>query len=250
MRTRRIRKLAEAIGYGVKMTALTLAASALLAGGLKLAFDIAAEDNRDNENELSMDEERLQLALDADSFCITDDCLEDIKDIEKYMPVAYEDAAGHLTIGYGHRIKKDEEFPAWLSPKAAENLLREDVSYFENIVRAEVTAPITQHHFDALVSLTYNIGERNFRSSDLLGYLNDGYYDRAGEEFDRWNKVSEYEELADGTFRRYLVVSNGLTIRRAEERGVFDTGTMLLKSSNNAALDDERPEILQPTPRI
>jgi lysozyme len=72
--------------------------------------------------------------------------------------------------------------------------------------------PLTQSQFDALVSLTFNIGGGEFAKSTLLGNLNSGDLAGAAEQFPVWNKVR-----VDGV----LQVSEGLVIRRAEERCTF-----------------------------
>ncbi len=222
--------------------------------GLTAVFGLAAnhqvrKDKKENKIEEVEDasKERLQLALKADGFCATDECVNDLKDLEKFRATVYPDAGGKPTIGYGHLIKKGEEFPYKISKEMGLWLFKKDLEYTENIVREEVAVPITQQHFDALVSFTYNVGEGNFRNSDLLTYLNEGYYDKASEEFDKWGNTSRYVENADGTYKKILEPSRGLAKRRNIEEGLFNTGTLLLKLSNNAALDDQKPVILNPT---
>ena len=70
-----------------------------------------------------------------------------------------------------------------------------------------MTVPLTQNQFDALVSLTYNIGSGAFNNSTLLK-LNKGDYQGAADQFLVWNK-------ADGK------VMKGLVRRREAERALF-----------------------------
>ena len=46
--------------------------------------------------------------------------------------------------------------------------------------------PLTQNQFDALVSLTYNIGANAFTNSTLLKKLNTGDYKAAAHQFEVW----------------------------------------------------------------
>ncbi|ENU92029.1 hypothetical protein F971_03122 [Acinetobacter vivianii] len=43
--------------------------------------------------------------------------------------------------------------------------------------------PLSQNQFDALVNLTYNIGETAFKKSTLLEMLNAGNYRGAADQF-------------------------------------------------------------------
>ena len=69
---------------------------------------------------------------------------------------------------------------------------------------------INQNQFDALVSLCFNIGAGNFRSSTLLRVLNAGNLMAAADQFLVWDKVAGQ-------------VSDGLVRRRAAERALFVT---------------------------
>ena len=85
-----------------------------------------------------------------------------------------------------------------------------DVAKFETIIRKNVTVPITNNQFAALVSFVFNIGASAFKKSTLLKKLNQGDYDGAANEFGRWI-------YAKGK------VLNGLITRREQERDLFLT---------------------------
>ena len=85
----------------------------------------------------------------------------------------------------------------------------EDLKKFEHAVDQAVKVSIDQNQFDALVSLTYNIGAGAFRNSTLLKKLNVGDYHGASAQFDVWNKASGR-------------VLQGLVNRRSVERTLFD----------------------------
>ena len=79
---------------------------------------------------------------------------------------------------------------------------------FESTVNTSVKAPLTQNQYDALVSLSYNIGSNAFKNSTLLKKLNSGDYKGAAEQFLVWNKVNSKRV-------------QGLVNRREAERNLF-----------------------------
>jgi lysozyme len=133
-----------------------------------------------------------------------------IKQFEGLKLNAYMCPANVPTIGYGTtRINgKPVQLGTTITESRAVELLKTDLSIFEQAVNRNVSVPLTQNQFDALVSWTYNLGETNLRSSTLLRKLNARDYAGAADEFLRWNK-SGGKELA------------GLTRRRAAERVLF-----------------------------
>jgi len=97
--------------------------------------------------------------------------------------VIYDDQSGtHIdptqplpigaTIGYGHLIKPNENFRNGITEQQATELLYKDLSVAERAVHKNIHVPLTQNQYDALVSLTYNIGEKNFADSTVVKYIN------------------------------------------------------------------------------
>ena len=76
------------------------------------------------------------------------------------------------TIGYGHLIKTGEDFRNGISEATATELLRADIATAERAVKDNITVPLTQNQFDALTSLAYNIGTKNFADSTVVKYVN------------------------------------------------------------------------------
>lgn len=135
----------------------------------------------------------------------------------------YNDAAGLPTIGIGHLLTTSEiitqtvnidgkivSYVDGISLANAEALLTQDLKRFESTVADSVKQPLTINQQDALISLTFNIGEGAFKSSTLLKKLNDGQYDLVPDEFRRWNKVKGQ-------------VHPGLTARREREVSLWLT---------------------------
>lgn len=107
-----------------------------------------------------------------------------IKRFEGLRLVAYRDAVGIPTIGYGHTagVRMGDTITA----DQADKFLWDDTQGAQAAVRNLVTAPLTQGQYDALVSFVFNLGGGNFSSSTLLRKLNAGDYEGAAGEFGRW----------------------------------------------------------------
>ncbi|MCU4502454.1 lysozyme [Acinetobacter sp. WU_MDCI_Abxe161] len=102
---------------------------------------------------------------------------------------AYDDGVGVWSIGYG-----TTRYPNGVSVQKgdtctleqAKAYMQHDLKIFEHAVNNAVKVPLTQNQFDALVSLTYNIGTGAFKNSTLLKKLNSGDYKEAANQFDVW----------------------------------------------------------------
>jgi lysozyme len=144
--------------------------------------------------------------------------MEYIKSRERFEDKARPDAAGHPTVGYGHRLLPGEEarFQNGIDREGATKLLKDDLTRFENAVRQLVKNPLTQHEYDALVSLAMNIGEgrKGFAGSTTLRELNAGNYAAAADAMRLFNKLRPPGE-------RRLVTAPGLVNRREADRSLF-----------------------------
>ncbi|MFM9824499.1 lysozyme, partial [Acinetobacter baumannii] len=90
---------------------------------------------------------------------------------------AYDDGVGIWTIGTGTtvypngvKVKQGDT----CTPEQAKAYFKHDLAKFEKTVNESVIVPLSQNQFDALVSLTYNIGSGAFNNSTLLKKLNKG----------------------------------------------------------------------------
>ncbi|GGY38944.1 lysozyme [Parvularcula lutaonensis] len=140
--------------------------------------------------------------------------LELIKQFEGLELEAYQDIVGVWTIGYGHTSMAGppEVVPGMeITEQEAEEILRRDLRQYEEAVERAVKVDITQNMFDALVSITYNIGINAMRNSTFIKRLNNKDYEGAAEAMLWWNK-------AGGK------VVNGLKRRRAAEAALFLEG--------------------------
>ena len=88
----------------------------------------------------------------------------------------YNDPGGHCTIGVGHLVHlgpidgraSETPFNHGISKQRALNMLAVDAARFEDCVNQSGTPPLTQHQFDALVSLAFNVGCGGLRRSPVL----------------------------------------------------------------------------------
>jgi lysozyme len=125
---------------------------------------------------------------------------------------AYQDSVGVWTIGYGH-TGPDVTPGQTITNAQADALLAADLGKFEaGITRAVGGAATTQGQFDAMVSLSYNIGLGNFGQSTVLREHLQGAYQQAADAFLLWNKAGGQ-------------VLPGLVTRRQGERAVYLSDT-------------------------
>jgi|TARA_B100000287_G_C20301941_1_gene650227 lysozyme len=137
---------------------------------------------------------------------ISDKGIGIIKQFEGCQLIAYQDAVGVWTIGYGHTKGVSEG--DIISSAQAEALLLKELKEYEDYVNKLVTVPLHDYQFDALVSWTYNLGPTNLANSTMLKKLNEGKYNEVPDEMRRWNR-------AGGK------VLEGLVIRRDYEAKLF-----------------------------
>lgn len=133
-----------------------------------------------------------------------------IKSFEGLELRVYPDPAtggAPYTAGYGH-TGSDVKSGMTVTQAMADAWFDKDVEKFESGVSELLTAPTTQPQFDAMVSLAYNIGLGNFKSSTLLKKHNAKCYQCAAGQFPAWNRAAGK-------------VMNGLTRRRNAERALY-----------------------------
>lgn len=132
-----------------------------------------------------------------------------IKEFEGLRLNAYKCPANVWTIGFGH-TGKDVSEGQTLSESDALDYLKADIKPAADAVDRLVKVPLNQNQKSALNSFTYNLGQGNLGSSNLLKRLNAGEDPNtvAREELPKWNKGGGK-------------VLNGLIRRRAAEVELF-----------------------------
>jgi lysozyme len=93
--------------------------------------------------------------------------------------------SGKFAIGYGHVILSGGDYmrTTEIDEIAACNLLAIDNAKAENVVKGCVTIQLSQHEFDALTVLVFNIGPVDFAESALVRKLNACNKRAAADEF-------------------------------------------------------------------
>lgn len=135
-----------------------------------------------------------------------------IKTYEGFSPRAIKLAGeDEYTIGYGH-YGADVRAGDTITEAEATELLERDLKVFENAVNNAVKVEITQSQFDALVSLSYNIGTGAFADSDTVKSLNKGEVGHAAVDIPSWRRGMGYQILP------------GLEKRRQTELEFFAVG--------------------------
>ena len=114
----------------------------------------------------------------------TERLITQLKMMEGLRLTAYRDAAGVLTIGYGHTqgVREGDR----ISEYWANELLAEDVARVAVAVK-ELKVARTEGQLDALVSLAFNIGIEALKRSTLLKVIRSGGSNAdIKREFRRW----------------------------------------------------------------
>lgn len=134
-----------------------------------------------------------------------------IKKYEGLRLKAYKCPAGIWTIGYGHTngvMKGDVT-----NEIGATEMLKEDLVWAERAV-TQTGVELNQNQFDALVSLTFNIGSSNFKKQWLEVVKENPNDGRLYDKFMKWVKATD-----PNTGEK--VTLPGLVKRRKEEAELY-----------------------------
>lgn len=137
-----------------------------------------------------------------------------IKKFEGCILHPYRDQVGIPTIGIGQTYypgtgKKVSMLDPAITQDQADNMFLQMVKPFELAVYSTTRDDLTQNQFNALVSLTYNIGTGGFKGSTVHRLVNEGVSgDQLKAAFLMWDK-------ADGK------VLSDLVKRRTKEYNVY-----------------------------
>lgn len=136
-----------------------------------------------------------------------------IKSFEKLRLVGYLPTPNDVpTVGWGATriFGRKVVLGETITEEQAQEQFEKDVEWAVNAVNNLVKVEINQNQFDALVSLTFNIGKGAFSASTLLKLLNQGNFGGAANQFGVWIKQNKK-------------VLNGLVRRRKAEKDLFLT---------------------------
>ena len=114
------------------------------------------------------------------------------------------------TIGWGSTGPDIKRGVVWTQKQCDDRFVSHAGEFAAKVEKALGGAATTQHQFDAMVSLAYNIGMGNFSASTLLRKHRAGDHAGAAAQFAVWNKANKK-------------VMAGLTRRRAAEAALYGT---------------------------
>lgn len=133
--------------------------------------------------------------------------LDLIKQFEGCILHPYKDQVGIPTIGYGQTYypstdKKVTMSDPSITQQQADDMFLQMLKPFELTVYSTCREDLTQNNFNALVSLTYNIGTGGFKGSTVHRLVNANIVgDELKAAFLMWNKA-DHKVVDDLTKRR------------------------------------------------
>jgi lysozyme len=137
----------------------------------------------------------------------SDNILSFIKNEEGLRLQTYNDGAGNLTVGYGHKLPKGDLTKS-VTLAVAEKLFENDIAPVVNLLNQNIKVALTQNEFDALVSFVFNCGWDAFYHSSIYLYLSKGMKVEAASWICRW--------CHEGT-----TAIEGLLTRRVKETCIY-----------------------------
>lgn len=112
--------------------------------------------------------------------------LDLIKSFEGFSHVTYICPGGYRTIGYGHLMRDDEDYPHGISKFEAEQMLGLEVRQAERAIHRLIEVPLSQGQVDALVSFVYNLGSGALQRSTLRRKINREEHEEVPQELLKW----------------------------------------------------------------
>lgn len=118
--------------------------------------------------------------------------------LEGFRADIYKCQANQWTIGYGHKMFEPKI--SSISKSEADKLLMLDVRTIEGHFAKSIKVQLSTNQFDALVSLTFNIGIGAFQRSVLRQKINYLAFDEVEHEIMRWVYIRG--KISQGLIRR------------------------------------------------
>lgn len=140
--------------------------------------------------------------------------VDTIKKYEGLKTAVYPDAAGHSTIGYGHKLKPNEVFNKEISQEEADNLLTRDIQDHQKW-KNKIQGKMSPNQEAAITSLAFNLGPNSQAIRKIADLMNQNKHKEAASVFNKYNKVRDPKT-------KQLVENSGLTERRNFETSLFN----------------------------
>jgi lysozyme len=131
---------------------------------------------------------------------------------EGFRRSAYNDVLGNCTIGYGHLLHLGncvaQDFSLHVNRSAAQSLFMGDAQGAINALNNTLSIPVSQQQFDALFSLTFNMGIGRLQTHDVWKDVQSGNSGRV---------PADIRSLSAG--------GQGMQYRHANETNIYGNGT-------------------------
>lgn len=95
-----------------------------------------------------------------------------IERFESFTRTPRTGSAGLMEIGYGHVLRSIDPAITLVDRQQAEALLAEDLRAYELYLQATIRGELSQHAFDALISLLWDVGILAFERSEIRQLIN------------------------------------------------------------------------------
>lgn len=136
---------------------------------------------------------------------VSNECIDFIKSWEGFSAIPYRDEVGVLTLGYGMTGEEIQGIPE-VTEEQATNMLKEWINNkYAPIIKVDLdskSVTLTQNEFDALVSMSYNVGTGGLLGSTLYKNVVGGIRDSSTitSNFQAWSKAGG--QRLEGLYRR------------------------------------------------
>lgn len=155
----------------------------------------------------------------------------ELANYEALANTCYYDSVREKTVSIGLTKSDIPDIGEWawdkfLSDEQAVRLYTDKLEHYISAVRHELRVKVKQHEFDALVSITYNIGTGNLET-DKGGMAGSTFIDLVNAKADPKYVVNAMAQWNKGTIKGKRVVIKGLVNRRAKERELYLSGKYL-----------------------
>lgn len=169
--------------------------SILIVGSLLSIFTVTQTINF-IQHKLNLDErEKVELINIASKYkdpltlTLSQSAWDHIRKVEDLRLTPYELGDGMVTIGYGHAVKVKYKRGYKITKEKAEKLLIRDVNIaakgvkrmFKEWQEQGIDVKVTQGQYDAMVSMTFNMGITKFRRTKFVQMIKKGKLKKAAE---------------------------------------------------------------------
>lgn len=120
----------------------------------------------------------------------TEELIDHLKHFEGFVGHPYRCPAGYLTIGYGHRIDKDQPN---ITEEEATILLTKDIARFTlGAVRLSPNLKLVGgRRLNAIIDFCFNAGLNAYAGSTLRLKVNTGEWEDAAAQMRRWVYITD-----------------------------------------------------------